>query len=67
MTLQDYRNDKKRIGFAGKVAKGNGWDAAYVEEHLLSAHQGQHVACISCAIVALYFDVEIAVKSLEDR
>lgn len=61
MTLQDYRDDKERIEFAETVATGNGWDAEWVREYLVSAHQGQHLACLSCAMVALYFDVEVEV------
>jgi hypothetical protein len=62
MTLQDYRDDEDRIEFARQVAQDNDWDAAYVREHFVQAHQGQHTACLTCALVAVYFDVELVVK-----
>jgi hypothetical protein len=64
VTLQDYRDDTGRIEFARQVAQINDWDAAYVREHFVQHHQGQHVACLTCALVAVYFDVEIVVKQV---
>jgi hypothetical protein len=65
VTLEDYRNNAERIDFARQVAEGNGWDADYVREHFASTHQGQHTACLTCAVVAAFFDVEIVVKPLD--
>lgn len=61
MTIEDYRADKRRMRFARKAVDSMPTDPKETARDLARNHHGQHVACLSCAIVALYFDAEVVV------
>lgn len=65
MTLDEYRADKERMKWAAVFAASAARDGdvvALARDLAGNGHMGKHVACPSCAVVALYLEVEVSIK-----